>query len=108
MDNKETTEIKKEKVGLRTKSDFIKIGRKPAITYILATVTLFSQGAKKVTLQARGNSISTAVNVEQSVRRSIDNLADTIVKFDTVDIDDKEKNRRVKVSTADITLMLKE
>ena len=44
------------------------IGRKDAMTYVLAVVTQFNQGLKEVTLKARGMSISRLVDVSQIVK----------------------------------------
>jgi DNA-binding protein len=47
----------------------ILIGKKPAMNYALATIIQFNQGAKEVTVKARGMAISKAVDVVEIVRR---------------------------------------
>lgn len=44
------------------------IGKKPATSYVMATVLQINQGAKKVVLKARGRSISRAVDVAEILR----------------------------------------
>ena len=44
------------------------IGAKPPMSYVLAVVTQFSNGAKEVRIKARGNAISRAVQVAEIVR----------------------------------------
>ncbi len=43
------------------------IGRKPTMNYVLAVVTQFNGGMNEVTIKARGNSISKAVDVKEIV-----------------------------------------
>jgi DNA-binding protein len=45
------------------------IGRKPQMNYVLACLTAFHEGASEVVIKARGQSISTAVDVAEIVRR---------------------------------------
>ncbi|HYB92550.1 MAG TPA: DNA-binding protein Alba [archaeon] len=47
----------------------ILVGKKPAMNYALATIIQFNQGAKEVTVKARGMAISKAVDVVEIVRR---------------------------------------
>jgi DNA-binding protein Alba len=57
-------EEKKEKV----EKNVILIGKKPAMSYVLACVTQFSDGEKEVRIKARGKAISRAVDVAEIVR----------------------------------------
>ncbi|MDE1805118.1 MAG: DNA-binding protein Alba, partial [Candidatus Micrarchaeota archaeon] len=41
---------------------------KPAMNYVLAVVTQFNNGAKSVTIKARGNTIGRAVDVAEIAR----------------------------------------
>ena len=54
------------------------IGRKPAMNYVLACITLFHSGAKEIDVKARGRAISRAVDVVEIVRRRF--LPDVKVK----------------------------
>jgi DNA-binding protein len=44
------------------------VGKKPAINYVLATLTLFNQGMDKVVIKARGRVISKAVDIVKILR----------------------------------------
>ncbi|WP_297491473.1 DNA-binding protein Alba, partial [Thermococcus sp.] len=44
------------------------IGKKPVMNYVLAVITQFNEGAKEVTVKARGRAISRAVDVAEIVR----------------------------------------
>ena len=46
----------------------ILVGRKPAMSYVLATVNQFRNGKTRVRLKARGNAISRAVDVAEILR----------------------------------------
>lgn len=48
--------------------NIILIGSKPAMNYVLAVITQFNSGSKKVVLKARGRSISRAVDLAEIVR----------------------------------------
>jgi len=45
------------------------VGSKPAMSYVLAVVTQFSEGQEEVHVKARGKAISRAVDVAEMVRR---------------------------------------
>ncbi len=47
----------------------IYVGNKPAPNYVLAAVTQFSMGSKKVALKARGRAISRAVDTAELLKR---------------------------------------
>ena len=49
-------------------SNVIFIGKKPAMSYVLACVTQFNDGRPEIVLKARGRAISHAVNVAEIVR----------------------------------------
>jgi len=52
-----------------SESNAVLIGRKPAMNYVLACITLFHGGAKEVNVKARGRAISRAVDVVEIMRR---------------------------------------
>ena len=89
-----------------SESNSILIGRKPAMNYVLACITVFHGGAKEVNVKARGRAISRAVDVVEIVRRRF--LPD--VKIKTVDIGTQQLAPREEgatpsnVSTIEITL----
>ncbi len=53
---------------VRADSNIIFIGKKPAMSYVLACVTQLNGGHKEVILRARGRAISHAVDVAQIVK----------------------------------------
>jgi DNA-binding protein len=89
-----------------SESNSVLIGRKPAMNYVLACITLFHGGAKEVNVKARGRAISRAVDVVEIVRRRF--LPD--VKVKAVDIGTQqlapgeEGGTPTNVSTIEITL----
>jgi len=51
-------------------SGIVFIGRKPAMSYVLAVITgLSTTNAKEITLKARGQAITTAVDAAEITRR---------------------------------------
>ena len=49
-------------------SNTVYIGKKSIMSYVLAVVAQFNQGARKVSVKARGKTISRAVDVAEIVR----------------------------------------
>ena len=82
----------------------IYVGTKPAMSYVLAVVTQFnSSDAKEVTLKARGQAITTAVDTAEIVRRKF--LKE--LKADKIAIGTEEMQREdgmKNVSTIEIKL----
>lgn len=80
------------------------IGKKPTMSYVMAVMTQFTDGAKQVNIKARGRSISTAVDVAEAIRnRFMQNLTHEI-KIGTEEVHDERKNANLRISTIDITL----
>jgi len=83
------------------------IGRKPAMNYVLACITLFHGGTKEVNMKARGRAISRAVDVVEIVRRRF--LPDVKVKNIGIGTDQVESIDRsgtpTNVARAEITLI---
>jgi DNA-binding protein Alba len=75
------------------------------MNYVLAVITLFGSGdTKEVTLKARGQAITTAVDVAEITRRRfMENLKIERVNLGTEDIPMQEGGTR-SVSTIEITL----
>jgi DNA-binding protein Alba len=83
------------------------IGRKPAMSYVLAIITSLSSGeAKDITLKARGRAITTAVDVAEIVRsRFLKDLKVSSISIGTEEIPPREgENRSRMVSTMEIIL----
>ncbi|MFQ6081486.1 MAG: DNA-binding protein Alba [Candidatus Bathyarchaeia archaeon] len=83
------------------------IGRKPAMNYVLACITLFHGGAKEINVKARGRAISRAVDVVEIVRRRF--MPDVKVKNIDIGTDQvapiDEGGTPTNVSTIEITLI---
>jgi DNA-binding protein len=83
------------------------IGRKPAMSYVLAIITsLSSSNAKEITLKARGQAITTAVDVAEIARsRFLKDLKIGKISIGTEEMPAREgQNRPRMVSTMEITL----
>ena len=78
------------------------VGNKPVMNYVLAAVTQFNEGAKEVTIKARGRAISRAVDTAEVVRHRF--LTD--VEIDRIQISteelDSEKGEKINVSSIEI------
>ncbi|MEM5804483.1 MAG: DNA-binding protein Alba [Candidatus Aenigmatarchaeota archaeon] len=89
-------------------SNVVFVGKKPAMSYVLACVTQFNDGRPEVLLKARGRAISHAVDVAEIVRNKF--VTDTHVKnvligTETVQGDNGEK---LNVSSIEIALAKKQ
>ncbi len=82
----------------------ILVGQKPVMSYVLATVIQFNQGAKRVALKARGRAISKAVDAAEIVRTRFlqDQVAISAVKIGSEKVGEPGKERLV--STIEIIL----
>jgi len=89
------------------KSNFIFIGNKPPMSYVLAIITSFSaSNAKEVILKARGQAITTAVDAAEITRsRFLKDLKVSKIAIGTEEMPPREgENRARMVSTMEITL----
>ncbi len=83
------------------------IGRKPAMSYVLAIITSFSAGnTKEITLKARGQAITTAVDVAEITRsRFLKDLKVNNISIGTEQMPPREGESNARmVSTMEITL----
>ena len=99
MEESQQTEIKKDNV--------VFVGKKGPISYVLAVVTQFNNGAPEVFIKARGKVISMAVDVAEIVRnRYMPDLTvkDIQIKTEELMSEDGSKN---KVSAIEICLTKK-
>jgi len=90
--------------------DVIYIGRKPVMSYVLAVITSFSgSDAKEITLKARGQAITTAVDAaEITQRRFLKELTVGKISIGTEEMPPREGESRPRmVSTMEITLSRK-
>jgi DNA-binding protein len=86
-------------------SNSVLIGKKPVMNYVLACITLFHSGQKQVTVKARGNAISRAIDVAEVVRRKF--LPEVKVKKVSIGTDklmpQDERNAASDIGNTDTT-----
>ena len=88
-------------------ADVVFVGNKPPMSYVLAIITSLSSGnSKEITLKARGQAITTAVDVAEITRnRFIKDLKVTKIAIGTQEMPPREgENRSRMVSTIEIML----
>jgi DNA-binding protein len=89
------------------KSGIVFIGRKTPMDYVLAVITrLSASNAKEVILKARGQAITTAVDVAEITRRRfLKDLKVSKIAIGTEEMPAREGESRARmVSTLEITL----
>ena len=80
------------------------IGKKGTMAYVLAVVTQMNQGAKEVSIKARGKAISRAVDVAEIVRhRFVTGASVKDIRISTEELL-SEDGRMSKVSSIEIVL----
>jgi DNA-binding protein len=88
-------------------SNVIFVGNKPPMSYVLAIITsLSASNAKEITLKARGQAITTAVDAAEITRsRFLKDLKVSKIAIGTAEMPPREgENRSRMVSTMEITL----
>lgn len=88
-------------------SNVVFVGKKPAMSYVLACVTQFSDNNSEVILKARGRAISHAVDVAEIVRKKF--ITDSFVKNVNIGTEEVtgEDGQRLNVSSIEIVLAKK-
>lgn len=85
--------------------DFVIVGMKPVMNYVVACMTLFNAGAPRVRVRARGRHISKAVDIVEMLRRVF--LKD--VQVDKIDLGTEthtaSTGKEASVSTIEIWLV---
>ncbi|MCW4046524.1 MAG: DNA-binding protein Alba [Candidatus Bathyarchaeota archaeon] len=91
-------------------ADVIFVGNKPPMSYVLAIITSLSSGnLNEITLKARGQAITTAVDVAEIARnRFVKDLQVSKITIGTAEMPPREgENKSRMVSTMEITLSKK-
>jgi archaea-specific DNA-binding protein len=91
-------------------ADVIFVGNKPPMSYVLAIITsLSANNLKEITLKARGQAITTAVDVAEIARnRFIKDLKVSKIAIGTTEMPPREGESKSRmVSTMEITLTKK-
>ncbi len=80
------------------------VGNKPVMNYVLAAVTQFNEGAKEVTIKARGRAISRAVDTAEVIRHRF--LTDILIDRIQISTEElaSEKGEKINVSSIEIFL----
>jgi DNA-binding protein len=95
---------KADRPGRASRDDnVIFVGKKPAMSYVMAAMTQFSGGSREVDLKARGRSISRAVDAAEVIRNRFLKDASCSIEIGTDEVRDEQGNK-VNVSTISIRL----
>jgi DNA-binding protein len=85
------------------KDNFVFIGKKPVMSYVMAVITQFNKNESEVVIKARGRSISTAVDVAEIARQRF--MKDVEVKNIQIGTEEVEREGgTMRVSSIEITL----
>ncbi len=94
-----------EETAIRKDENVVYIGKKSVMSYVLAVITQFNNGAPEVAIKARGKVISRAVDVAEIVRNRF--MPDAKIKSIDIKTEEltSEDGSMAKVSSMEITLM---
>ena len=88
-----------------TKENCVYVGRKPVMNYVVACLTYFNSGSKKLTVKARGRAIPRAVDTVEVLRRSFaKDLQMGAITVCTEEVP-REQGRKSNVSSVEIALI---
>lgn len=87
-----------------TQNNVVFVGKKPAMSYVLACVTQFNDGTNEVTLKARGRAISHAVDVAEIVKNKF--MKDLKIKNVTIGTEVLETDQGEKLNVSSIEIVL--
>ena len=101
-------EVKTEqKTVEKTEENNVLIGQKPVMKYVVACLTSFNAGYKKVVVKARGRAISRAVDTSELLRRVfMKDVAIEKIEIGTVELSSPDRPKS-NVSTMEIVLVKK-
>ena len=89
---------------MNEEENIVYVGNKAPMSYVIAVITEFEQGAKNVTLKARGRAISRAVDAAEIARnRFMEDVTVENISIDTEEIESEEGGSR-NVSSIEIVL----
>lgn len=87
-----------------SQDNVIYIGRKPAMTYVMAVISTMNKQDDEVILKARGRAISTAVDVAEICRtRYLNDIGKPMIEIGTEELENQYGGTR-NVSTISITM----
>lgn len=86
-------------------NNVIFVGKKPAMNYVMACLTLLQDGASDITLKARGRAISNAVDAAQILtKRFLPNVTVTSIGISTERVKSLESGGMSTVNSMEIHL----
>ena len=88
----------------RAESNIVFVGKKPAMSYVLACVTQFNDGKAEVILRARGRAISHAVDVAEIVKNKF--VTNAEVKNVVIGTEEVESEQGEKLNVSSIEIIL--
>ncbi len=80
------------------------VGKKPAMSYVLACVTQFNDGKPEVILRARGRAISHAVDVAEIVKNKF--VTDTETRSVNIGTEEVTGDQGEKLNVSSIEIIL--
>ncbi|MEM3731481.1 MAG: DNA-binding protein Alba [Candidatus Bathyarchaeia archaeon] len=90
--------------GTQTAENVVLVGKKPVMNYVVACLTFFNSGAKKVVVKARGRAISRAVDTVELLRRSfMKDLQLQEINLSTEEVT-RAEGQKANVSAIEITV----
>ena len=93
-----------EQIVNKERENVVYIGKKPTMKYVLAVLTQFNNGMNEVTIKARGNAISRAVDVKEIVQNKfMPNVKEKSIKTSSEELTN-EDGTKSKVSAIQIVL----
>jgi len=96
--------VKPTKTVKVNSENIVFIGQKPVMNYVVACLTYFNSGAKKVIIKARGRAISRAVDTTELLRRSfVKDLKLNGINLSTEEVT-RSEGQKAKVSAIEIAV----
>ncbi|MCD6431447.1 DNA-binding protein Alba [Candidatus Bathyarchaeota archaeon] len=87
-----------------TAENTVLIGKKPVMNYVVACLTFFNSGTKKLIIKARGRAISRAVDTVELLRRAfVKDLQLQNIAIGTEEVE-RAEGQKTNVSTIEITV----
>ncbi len=84
--------------GKEKMENIVYIPRKPTMNYVPAVVAQFNNGMREVTIKARGNSISRAVDVKESHKQVLPGLKERGIKTSSEELTNEDaRSQRVSL-----------
>lgn len=103
-EEKQKKQTAKNTKAMQTDENVVLIGKKPIMNYVVACLTFFNSGAKKLTVKARGRAISRAVDTVELLRRAfVKDLQLQGINITTEEVT-RAEGQKANVSAIEITV----